>query len=171
MTLMRTLIAAFLFAAAGMWAASPASAVPAAGFYAYEEEGLPPSTWSFSPTCLPPDFCYLHVTSSTHAQNTFTERTLNFGGVAQLVNGEWTLVVNKPEGIQCADGTVARSVDTYKFDQGQTGGTHTISHTRVCGLEPALITKPFGLRFEGPPAYPIEPFPLDCADIRFWCPY
>lgn len=171
MTVMRGLTALVLFAAAGLWAASPASALPNPGIYAFHEEGLPVSLWEFSPSCLPPDFCYLHVTSSTRAQNTHTERAQNWGGVAQLVNGEWTMIVNKPEGILCADGSTARSVDTYKFDQAQTGGTHTISHARVCGLEPALISKPFGLSFESPLPYQIDLFPLDCTEIRFWCPW
>jgi hypothetical protein len=182
MSVLRGLAAALLFAvtslwaatglwATGLWAASPASADPTAGFFAYQEEGLPPVTWSLSPTCLPPSFCYLHVTSSTAAQNTVAERAQNFGAIAQLSQGTWTLVVNKPVAIECGDGTTAATTDTYRFDQAQTGGTHTISHKGVCGLPPATITKPFGLRFEAPPPYPIDNYPLYCTDIRFWCPY
>ena len=148
----------------GLSATASAQPAPTAGFFAYIEEGLPPVKWSLSPTCVP-SWCVPHVTSSTAAQNTQVEIAQNFGGVAQLTRGEWTLVVNKPSGIDCGDGTWAKSVDTYRFDLAQTGGTHTISHSAVCGLQPAMYSKPFGLRFDAPPPIPIDPYPLHCQTL------
>jgi len=169
MTVTRALAAVLLVALTGwlgVGAAVPASAQPAptAGFFSYMEEGLPPVKWSLSPTCVP-SWCVLHVTSSTAAQNTQIEVAQNFGGVAQLSGGQWTMAVNKPSGIDCGDGTWATSVDIYRFDQAQTSGTHTITHTAVCGLQPASYTKPFGLRFDAPPPLPIDPYPLHCQTL------
>src|SRR5262245_12718606 len=126
MAVIRGLAAVVLFGVLGwMGLGSPAPASadpnPTPGFFSYMEEGLPPVTWSFSPTCIP-TYGYLHVTSSTAAQNTQMEVAQNFSSVAQLVGGQWTLTVNKPSGVGCGDGTWAATVDIYRFDQAQTGG-------------------------------------------------
>ncbi len=53
-TVMRALAAAVLFISAPVGLAVPAAAdQPMEGSYTYTEAGLPPATWTFSPTCVP----------------------------------------------------------------------------------------------------------------------
>jgi hypothetical protein len=136
------------------------------GNYQYVEDGMPTSSWSVRPTCIPL-YCTLHVTSSTPEQITFEERFQNFGGVANQTGGLWNLYLPMPNGIQCPDGTVAATEDTWWFNPILLTGTHTKTWRRTCGLEPDMVKKPFTLTFTGPLSAPVDQYPLYCTTLQY----
>lgn len=181
-TVMRALGAAVLFVGFGPAVTTPPPAAadqPLEGSYTYSEAGLPPATWTFSPTCVPvchasspdctrpfgaggPTGCTLHLSSSTPAQGSRGERTMNFGGTARIVNGLWSLNFPQPEGARCPDGSYAGSMDTYSFDDVTLQGTHTVTWTAECGMPAGLTKTPFTLAFLRPLDAPVTRYPLQC---------
>ena len=82
--------------------------------------------------------CTLKVVSATPGMYTFELNNLNWGGDARLTGDQWALTTNKADGFQCADGSTAPTVDTYKFDDVTLTGTHTSLHNAVCGAAPGM---------------------------------
>ena len=76
--------------------------------------------------------------------------------------GQWALTTNKADGFQCADGSTAPTVDTYKFDDVTLTGTHTSLHNAVCGAAPGMTKTPFTLAFAKPLPIPVDRYPLVC---------
>jgi len=133
------------------------------GVYNYTSEGAS-GTYTIWPTCVPvvgdlreplnlPVGCRLHVDASSTALT---------GGFANLTGGVWQINTNRPQGMQCPDGSWASTTETIKIDDLTMTGTRTIFHNDVCGLEPGMITTPFTLSYQGPLPYPIEQYPLYC---------
>ena len=124
----RLLGIAVVMAAAALGTASPSSADQVMeGIYTFNTEGSPPAEWTIYPLCTPtvgdlrvplelPVACKLKVVSATPGKYTFELNNLNWGGDAKLTDGQWALTTNKADGFQCADGSTAPTVDTYKFD-------------------------------------------------------
>ena len=174
MTITRVLATLVILAGVAVGSASPARAAEIMqGAYTYTQEGLPPSTWTIYPMCVPvvgdlreplylPVGCELHVTSSTSSQTTQELQLQNYGGDARLVSDLWTVVVPKEHGLLCPDGTTAPTVETYKFDNATLAGTHTVTHNEACGVPAAVIKQPFTLTFDQPLPIPVEPYPLPC---------
>ena len=106
--------------------------------------------------------CKLKVVSATPGKYTFELNNLNWGGDARLTGGMWTLTTNKADGFQCADGSTAPTVDTYKFDDVTLTGTHTSLHNAVCGVPAGMTKSPFTLAFAKPLPIPVERYPLVC---------
>jgi hypothetical protein len=154
--------------------ASPASADQVMeGIYTYTEEGQPSATWTIYPSCVPvvgdlreplylPVACRLHVTSSTSSKINHALEMLNYSSDAVLTGGRWTATITKPEGVLCQDGSTDKSIETYAFDDVTLTGTHTVTHSAVCGLPSAVIKTPFTLTYQGPLPMPVERYPLDC---------
>jgi hypothetical protein len=168
------LAAAAVLVGATVGPASPARADDTmSGLYTYTQAGLPQSSWTITPICVPvvgdlrqplylPVGCTLHVASATSSQVTDELRQQNFGGDARLTNGLWTIVMNKPNGMVCPDGSTAPTVDTYAYDDATLQGTHTSTHGEVCGMQPGLTKVPFTLQFNGPLPFSFDPYPLRC---------
>jgi hypothetical protein len=179
----RALAAAVLFVGAPVGLAVPAAAdQPMEGSYTYNEAGLPPATWTFSPTCVPvcavsspectrpfgaggPTGCDLHMSSSTPAHINRDEREMNFGATARIVNGMWSFTYPQPEGVRCPDGSYALSTDTYAFDDATLTGTHTVTWTPQCGMQAGMTKAPFSLSFIGPLPAPVTRYPLQCSQF------
>jgi hypothetical protein len=172
MTITRGLSAAVIVAGVALGSASPAwAAEPMDGVYTFTAGGDPPATWTIYSTCVPvvgdlrvPLYlavgCTLHVASSTPNRISQQERAANFTENARLVSDRWSLTVDKPEGVLCADGSTAPSTDTYSFDDATLTGTHTITHNAVCGMQPGVSKEAFTLTFLGPPPIPVARYPL-----------
>ena len=170
----RLLGIAVVMAAAALGTASPSSADQVMeGIYTFNTEGSPPAEWTIYPLCTPtvgdlrvplelPVACKLKVVSATPGKYTFELNNLNWGGDAKLTDGQWALTTNKADGFQCADGSTAPTVDTYKFDDVTLTGTHTSLNTAVCGAAPGMTKKPFTLTFARPLPIPVDRYPLVC---------
>lgn len=173
-TIARLLGIAVVMAAAALGTASPSSADQVMeGIYTFNTEGSPPAEWTIYPLCTPtvgdlrvplelPVACKLKVVSATPGKYTFELNNLNWGGDAKLTDGQWALTTNKADGFQCADGSTAPTVDTYKFDDVTLTGTHTSLHTSVCGAAPGMTKTPFTLAFARPLPIPVDRYPLVC---------
>ena len=173
-TIARLLSIAVVMAAAALGTASPSSADQVMeGIYTFNTEGSPPAEWTIYPLCTPtvgdlrvplelPVACKLKVVSATPGKYTFELNNLNWGGDAKLTDGQWALTTNKADGFQCADGSTAPTVDTYKFDDVTLTGTHTSLHTSVCGAAPGMTKTPFTLAFARPLPIPVDRYPLVC---------
>lgn len=161
----------------------PAHAVapPADGVYTFNGPGVP-ATWTIGVLCIQvngsryykdydnpdimADFCALNVVSATpQAPITTQDKLQNFSGRARLTGGLWTFQVDKANGVSCPDGGTGPTQETYAFDNETMAGTHTILHGAVCGLQSDMKKEPFSLQLIGPPASPIERYPLRCNDI------
>src|ERR1700682_6816105 len=117
MTITRVLATLVIFAGVAVGSASPARAAEIMqGTYTYTQEGLPPSTWTIYPICVPvvgdlreplylPVGCTLHVTSSAGG-----------GGDARLTNGLWTYALTARDGMQCPDGSKAPLTRIFAFE-------------------------------------------------------
>ena len=141
--------------------------------YTFNAPGLPPATWTNFPICVNvigdlrvplelPVACTLHITSATDSKTTHDLNSLNWGGDARLTGGQWNLKTNKVDGFLCPDGTTARTVDTYAFDDATLTGTHTFLHNAVCGVPAGMTKTPFTLAFDKPLSIPVEQYPLVC---------
>lgn len=173
-TIARLLGIAVVMAAAALGTASPSSADQVMeGIYTFNTEGSPPAEWTIYPLCTPtvgdlrvplelPVACKLKVVSATPGKYTFELNNLNWGGDAKLTDGQWALTTNKADGFQCADGSTAPTVDTYKFDDVTLTGTHTSLNTAVCGAAPGMTKTPFALTFARPLPIPVNRYPLEC---------
>jgi hypothetical protein len=173
-TIARLLSIAAILAGAALGTAGPSSADQVMeGIYTFNAEGSPSAEWTIYPLCTPtvgdlrvplelPVACKLKVVSATPGKYNFELNNLNWGGDARLTDGVWALTTNKTDGFQCADGSTAPTVDTYKFDDATLTGTHTSLHTAVCGAAPGMIKTPFTLAFEKPLPIPVERYPLVC---------
>lgn len=161
MTIIRGITAAVIAAGFAVVSACPASASdPMQGIYTYTQEGRAPSTWTIYPTCVPAG-CVLHVGGETPHKGPESDDP-PYAGDARLVEGLWTLPVNKIDGFTCPDGSKAPSVDVYRFDDVTLTGTHTVTHGAVCGLQPGLTRAPFTLAFQAPIPFPVNQNPLIC---------
>ena len=173
-TIARLLGIAVVVVGAALSTAGPSSADDVMeGIYTFHADGSPAAEWTIYPLCTPtvgdlrvplelPVACRLKVVSATLAKNTFELNNLNWGGDAALTSGIWALTANKTDGFQCADGSTAPTVDTYKFDDVSLTGTHTSLHTAVCGAAPGMTKTPFALAFEKPLPIPVDRYPLVC---------
>ena len=173
-TIARLLGIAVVVVGAALSTAGPSSADDVMeGIYTFHADGSPAAEWTIYPLCTPtvgdlrvplelPVACKLKVVSATPAKNTFELNNLNWGGDATLTSGIWALTTNKTDGFQCADGSTAPTVDTYKFDDVSLTGTHTSLHTAVCGAAPGMTKTPFALAFEKPLPIPVDRYPLVC---------
>ena len=54
-------------------------------------------------------------------------------GDAQLSNGQWTMTIDNPDGVECADGTRAPSHNEYSWAASTLSGTLVKSWGAVCG--------------------------------------
>jgi hypothetical protein len=107
MSITRGLTAAIIFGCAAVGLASPAWAdEPFNGMYSLDNSGDPgiPSTWIANSTCGPMG-CIAHIASSR-----------GWGGDAQLVNGRWTMTVDRPDGTLCVDGRLSGATQTWSWD-------------------------------------------------------
>ena len=173
-TIARVLGTVVVLAGVALGSASPSSADQVMeGIYTFNAEGSVPAEWTIYPLCTPtvgdlrvplelPVACKLKVVSATPGKYTFELNNLNWGGDARLTGGMWTLTTNKAEGFQCADGSTAPTVDTYKFDDVTLTGTHTTLHNAVCGVPAGMTKSPFTLAFAKPLPSPVERYPLVC---------
>ncbi|BBX25050.1 hypothetical protein [Mycolicibacterium alvei] len=170
MTFKRMAAAAVLTIAAatglGMGSASPAHAEPVMqGVFNYTQEGVGHETWSIYPSCVPTvgDLreplelavaCRLHVATTRGTK----------GGDARLTGGQWVYSTAVPDGLQCANGDLEPTKETYKFDDVTLTGTRSVSNNEACGgtLAPAIHTFPFTLKYERPLPIPVDVYPLDC---------
>jgi hypothetical protein len=181
MTVLRRLIAVGAAAVAAVALASPAAAIvpPADGFYTFHQDGAPDATWKMQFICIQAngtraqsDYsdetiqtlgCTGIIASSTSDRQTREQRLVNFGGRWNLVSDKWTFQFTSDEGIQCPDGSVAPSTETYAFDGATLTGTHTTIHGPVCGGAPGMVKFPFVLSFTGGLDVPVTArFPDHC---------
>jgi hypothetical protein len=161
MTTTRGLAAAVLFAAVALGSAGPASAQdPMAGVYTYTQAGLSPSTWTVYPTCVPAG-CVLHIEDTTPHKGPLSDQP-GFSGDARLVNDQWTMGINLPDGMSCPDGSTAANAYVYSFDDKTLRGTVTNLHGAVCGMQPGQSKQPFTLTYQSPLPIPVELYPLQC---------
>jgi hypothetical protein len=173
-TIARVLGVAAVMAAVALGSAGPSSADQVMeGIYAFNAEGSLPAEWTIYPLCTPtvgdlreplelPVACKLKVVSATPGKYTFELNNLNWGGDARLTEGQWALTTNKADGFQCADGSTAPTVDTYKFDDVTLTGTHTSLHNAVCGAPAGMTKSSFTLAYEKPLPIPVDRYPLVC---------
>jgi hypothetical protein len=160
-TIGRGLAAGVIFAGIALGSAGQASAEdPIAGIYTYTQAGLPPSTWSIYPTCVPAG-CVLHIEDTTPHKGPLSDQP-GYSGDARLVNDRWTLGINNTGGITCPDGSTADYSNVYTFDEKTLSGTVTTLHGSVCGLQPAQNKQPFTLVYQSPLPIPVELYPLQC---------
>ncbi|HME48781.1 hypothetical protein [Mycobacterium sp.] len=161
MTIIRGITAAVIAVGIAVASANPASASdPMQGIYTYTQAGVDPSTWTIFPTCVAAG-CVLHVGGETPHKGPESDEP-PYAGDARLVNGIWTMPVNKIDGFTCADGSKAPSTDIYSFDDVTLTGTHTVTHAAVCGTQPGLTKAPFTLAFQAPIPFPVNQDPLIC---------
>lgn len=146
------------------WTAAPAQAEPVMqGVYNYLQEGLGHETWSIYPSCVPTvgdlrEPLELAVACRLHVETTRGTK----GGDARLAGGQWVYSTDVLEGLQCADGTWAKTNETYKFDDVSLTGTRSVSNNADCGLAPAVHTFPFTLKYDRPLPIPVDLYPLNC---------
>ena len=165
MAITRALCATVIAAGVAVAAAIPASAAePMQGVYNFNEAGVLPETWTIYPTCVPAG-CVLHVVGETPGKGPESDAP-PYEGDARPVNGIWTMTVNKIDGFACPDGGTGPSTDIYRFDDATLAGTHTITHSAVCGVQPGLTKAPFNLAFSGPLPIPVDQYPLICDFAR-----
>jgi hypothetical protein len=165
MTITRLLAVAAAFASLVLGFASPARADQVMeGIYTYTQGDLV-AEWTIYPTCVPtvgdlrvnlelPVACTLHVSPNP-------SYVLN-PGAARLTGGQWMYTVTKMDGFKCPDGGTAPVVDMYKFDDLTMTGTHSISHSDVCGVPAGIDVYPFTLAYKGPQSMPVDRYPLYC---------
>lgn len=113
-----------------------------------------------------PVACTLKIVSATPGKQTFVLNELNWGGEARLTDGQSALTTNKADGFMCPDGSMAPTVDTYKFDNVTLTGTHTSFHNAVCGTPAGMAKPPFTLAFAKPFADPHRPLPVGVRTRR-----
>lgn len=181
MTVLRRLCAVPAAAVVALAVASPAAAIvpPADGYYSFHQDGAPDATWKIQSICIQangtraqPDYsdetiqtlgCTAVLSSSTPTNLTREEHLVNFNNRAVLTGGLWTFQFSSDEGIQCPDGSVAPSTETYAFDSATYTGTHTSLHGPVCGGQAGMVKAPFTLGFTGGLAPPVvDRFPDHC---------
>lgn len=120
------------------------------------------ATWQIFPSCVPVDGdlreplylpvgCRLKIGPSE--------------GDARLVGGMWTLTRPKLQGMQCADGSWAPTVEVVRFDDAAMTGTSSFSHSGACGTAPAIINTPFTLSYKGPLPILVDRYPLICEAV------
>lgn len=173
-TIARLLGIAVAVVGAAVATAGPSSADQVMeGIYTFNTEGMPPAEWTIYPICVPtvgdlreplelPVACTLKVVSATNNKSSFDLNNLNWGGDARLTGGQWALTTRKEEGLQCPDGSLAPTVDTYKFDDMTLTGTHTSLNNAVCGVPAGMKKTPFTLTFNRPLPIPVDRYPLVC---------
>ena len=86
------------------------------------------STWVITSTCSSADSCVARVSSG---QGRIGGSTVS--GDARLSNGQWTLTLDKPDGIECSDGTRAPTHNEYSWAASTLSGTLVESWGAVCG--------------------------------------
>jgi hypothetical protein len=107
MTIAWGLTATIIFAATAVGLPSPACTdEPFNGTYSLDNSGEPGAltTWIATSACGPTD-CIAHVASSR-----------GWGGDAQLVDGRWTMTVDRPDGTFCLDGQLSGATQTWSWD-------------------------------------------------------
>jgi hypothetical protein len=173
-TIARLLGIAVVVVGAALGTAGPSSADQTMeGIYTFNTEGMPPAQWTIYPICVPtvgdlreplelPVACTLKVVSATNNKASFDLTNLNWGGDARLTEGQWALTTRKEEGLQCPDGSLAPTVDTYKFDDATLTGTHTSLNNAVCGIPAGMKKSSFTLSFLRPLPIPVDKYPLVC---------
>jgi hypothetical protein len=161
--------------AAGAGAAFPAAADPSddpnddslpegvpEGTYTYSQPGASEDTWTITPLCVPVVTegrvpakhkigCKLQIDSDSIA------------GAFRLVNDRWSMTTDRSNGMKCSDGTKSPATLTYEFDNAL-NGTYSVSHNRVCGMQPGIERQPFTLSYVGPLDSPVIHYPLHCQD-------
>jgi hypothetical protein len=127
MTIAWGLTATIIFAATAVGLPSPACTdVPFNGTYSLDNSGEPgaPTTWIATSTCGPTD-CIAHVASSR-----------GWGGDAQLVDGRWTMTVDRPDGTFCLDGQLSGAIQAWSWDPVTlTGEVRGIPNGQGAGCE------------------------------------
>lgn len=181
MTVLRRLGVVPAVAVVALAVAGPSAAIvpPADGYYTLNEAGVPPAVWTMQSSCIQAngtraqaDYadetiqtlgCVLQLSSSPPSILTREERTLKFTVRAGLVSDQWTFKVENTEGLQCPDGSMAPTTDTYAFDSANNAGMHTKIHNAACGGQAGMEKTPFTLTFNGPLQPPVvDRFPDRC---------
>ena len=98
------------------------------------------STWVITSTCSSADSCVARV--STTQGGIGGSRG---SGDAQLSNGQWTMTIDNPDGVECADGTRAPSHNEYSWAASTLSGTLVKSWGAVCGDAPGSRTFTFNM--------------------------
>lgn len=68
-----------------------------------------------------------------------------WNGEADLSVGKWTMVVDRPDAIGCADGKTFPALTTYSWDAVTLSGWVSVYNNGVCGGEPRTLSAPFTL--------------------------
>jgi hypothetical protein len=93
--------------------ASPARADDFSGTYSLSLRGAPGegTSWTAHSTCQPSGSCVAHITSST-----------GWGADAQLAGDRWTMMVARPDGQSCPDGTRHAELQIWTWDAATLSG-------------------------------------------------
>ena len=134
----RGLYAAAVFAGIAVAAAVPAWADPSLnGTYNLAWNDGDQSTWVITSTCNTTSSCVAHVASGSSNDGS----TVN--GEAHLANGRWSMVIDKPDGAECYDGSRAPQHNEYSWDASTLSGTLVVSAGAICGAGPQSATYMF----------------------------
>ena len=107
MTIAWGLTASIIFAATVVGLPIPACVdEPFNGTYSLDNSGEPGTltTWIANSTCGPAG-CITQIASSR-----------GWGGDAQLVDGRWTMTVDRPDGTFCLGGQLSGAIQTWSWD-------------------------------------------------------
>lgn len=120
MTASRALTTAIVATGLAIGFASPARADDFSGVYAMSLTRAPGAhtSWNATSTCRPSGGCIAHVVSS-----------VGWSADAQLTGDRWTMMVERPDGQSCPDGTRHPEVQIWTWDAaaltGLVGGVAT----------------------------------------------
>jgi hypothetical protein len=107
MSVSRALVMTVVAASLALEFASPAAADDFSGVYAMSLSGAPgaDTSWNATSTCRPSGGCVAHVTSS-----------VGWSADARLAGDRWTMMVERPDGQSCPDGTRHSEVQVWTWD-------------------------------------------------------
>jgi hypothetical protein len=107
MTASRALTTAVVATGLALGFASPAHADDFSGVYAMSLSGAPGAntSWDATSTCRPSGSCVAHITSS-----------VGWSADAHLAGDRWTMMVERPDGQSCPDGTRHSEVQIWTWD-------------------------------------------------------
>ena len=161
----RVLIAAIVAGAVVVGVAGPASARPVEepmyGVYTYHQDGAPDETWTIFASCVIAG-CTLHMSAMVSPHLGPRSDFPPYNGDAKKVDGLWTWITRKDEGVKCPDGSWGRTTNRYAWDQATLAGTLTVlTAAGACGMEPTMTKHPFTLTYKEPLPIPIVLDPLN----------
>ena len=107
MTTWRGLTTAIVATCLALGFASPARADDFSGTYSMRLSGDPGAnaSWTAKTTCQPSGACLAHIASST-----------GWDADAHLVGDRWTMMVDRPDGQSCPDGTRHAELQIWTWD-------------------------------------------------------